>query len=235
MTRGSSPAFGFGSSRERAFGRSHPLKQIVFVRHGESEWNATSRMQGQLESDLTARGREQTEVNARVLANLGIEELYSSPLGRARESAAIINRQLSLPIRCDSRIKEWDCGDWSGELYEDVQTKWADQWAAYQADRFHYRGPNCENYPDMIARVQPFLDELLRSAARSIAVVSHGMIGRVMVSTLLGYDEPAMLGFHQPNDVLYRVMLGKAVATVEHYVAGAGPFPGVIPRAVRPE
>jgi probable phosphoglycerate mutase len=206
------------------------LKQIVFVRHGESEWNATSRMQGQLESDLTERGRAQTEVNARVLANLGIEALYASPLERARQSAAIINRYLNLPIRFDARVKEWDCGDWSGHLYEDVQVKWAEEWVAYQADRFHYRGPNCENYPDMIARVRPFLEELLRHPARSIAVVSHGMIGRVMVSTLLGLDEQGTLGFRQPNEVLYRVTLA-ADATVEHYVAGEGPFPGVVPRA----
>jgi probable phosphoglycerate mutase len=201
------------------------------VRHGESEWNATSRMQGQLESDLTARGRQQTEVNARVLAGLGIEALYCSPLGRAKQSAAIINRRFNLPIRCDERIKEWDCGDWSGELYTDVQTRWADEWAAYLADRFHYRGPKCENYPDMIARVRPFLDELLRGSAQSIAVVSHGMIGRVMVSTLLGYDPPATLGFHQPNDVLYRVILRDETAAVDYYAAGAGPFPGVLPRA----
>jgi probable phosphoglycerate mutase len=219
----------------RTIARSRSLKQIVFVRHGESEWNATSRMQGQLESDLTTRGREQTEVNARVLADLGIEALYSSPLARARQSAAIINRHFDLAIRYDVRIKEWDCGDWSGELHEDVQTKWANQWAAYQADRFHYRGPNCENYPDMIARVRPFLDELMSDAAQSIAVVSHGMIGRVMVSTLLGYDEQGTLGFHQPNDVLYRVTLGNPIATVDHFAAGAGPFPGVVPRAVRPE
>ena len=209
--------------------------EIVFVRHGESEWNATSRMQGQLESDLTERGREQTEINARVLASLGIEALYCSPLARARQSAAIINRELDLPIRYDARLKEWDCGDWSGELYADVETKWAKDWAAYLADRFYYRGPNCENYPDMIARIRPFLDELQRDSARRIAVVSHGMIGRVMVSTLLGYDEEATLAFHQPNDVLYRVLLGDERRTVDHFAAGAGPFPGVVPRAKRPD
>lgn len=187
-------------------------------------------MQGQLESDLTERGRAQTEVNARVLAKLGIDALYCSPLTRARQSAAIINRFLDLPIRYDARIKEWDCGDWSGELYTDVQTRWAEQWAGYLADRFYYRGPNCENYPDMIARIRPFLDELLGDSARSIAVVSHGMIGRVMVSTLLGYDEQATLGFQQPNDVLYRVTLGTASATVDHFAAGAGPLSGVMPR-----
>ena len=192
-------------------------------------------MQGQLESDLTARGRGQTEVNARVLESLGIAALYCSPLVRAQQSAEIINRQLDLPIRYDERIKEWDCGDWSGELYSDVATRWPEAWAAYQADRYHYRGPNCENYPDMIARIRPFLGELLRATARSIAVVSHGMIGRVMVSTLLGYGEQATLSFHQPNDVLYRVTLSAGRATVDHFAAGTGPFPGVVPRVRQPE
>ena len=192
-------------------------------------------MQGQLESDLTERGREQTEVNARVLASLGIKALYSSPLARARQSAAIINRQLNLPISYDVRIKEWDCGDWSGELYGDVQARWAEEWAAYQADPFHYRGPNCENYPDMIARVRPFLDELLGQTVQTVAVVSHGMIGRVMVSTLLGYDERSTLSFRQPNDVVYRVSLGNDRPAVDHYAAGTGPLPGVVPRAARPE
>jgi broad specificity phosphatase PhoE len=83
----------------------------------------------------------------------------------------------------------------------------------------------------MIARVRPFLDELLEHAAQRIAVVSHGMIGRVMASTLLGYDEQATLGFRQPNDVLYRVTLGNGAAEIDHYLAGEGPFPGVVPRA----
>ena len=102
---------------------------------------------------------------------------------------------------------------------------------SYEADRFYYRGPSCENYPDMIARVRPFLDKLLRHTARSIAVVSHRMIGRIMVSTLLGLDEQGTIGFRQPNEVVYRVTLEDGAATVDHYVAGEGPFPGVVPRA----
>ena len=45
----------------------------------------------------------------------------------------------------------------------------------------------------------------------------------------------AMLGFHQPNDVVYRVILGTDVAAVDHYAAGTGPFPGVMPRALQRE
>ena len=187
-------------------------------------------MQGQLDSALDELGVEQSQTNGRLLAGFGIDALYASPLERARQSAEIINRRLNLSVRYDARIKEWDCGDWSGYLYEEVQTRWAAEWAALQADRFHYRGPNCENYPDMIERAAPFLREAMAEPARSIAIVSHGVIGRVMVAILLGLDESATLAFRQPNEVLYRVTLDAGRASVDHYVAGAGPFPGLVPR-----
>jgi broad specificity phosphatase PhoE len=206
------------------------LKRLFFMRHGETEWNATARMQGQSDSPLSARGVEQSEANARLLATLDIEALYSSPLNRARRSAEIVGRHLNLPVRYDDRIKEWNCGDWTGYLYDEVKAKWVDEWDAFEADHFHYRGPNCENYPDMIERSAPFVAELLEHPAGNIAVVSHGIIGRVMVSTLLGLDSRATLAFRQPNDVLYRVTLEDGRATVDHYRAGEGPIPGVVPR-----
>lgn len=187
-------------------------------------------MQGQLDSALTERGREQTEINARVLAGTGIEALFCSPLGRARSSAEIINRHLQLSICSEPRIREWNCGDWSGHRFDVVAARWAGQWAAFEADRYHYRGPNCENYPDMIARVAPFLTELLEHPAPRIAVVSHGLIGRIMVGTLLDFDPPTMMAFHQPNEVVYRVTVERGQSSVAHFIAGVGPLPGIVPR-----
>jgi broad specificity phosphatase PhoE len=203
------------------------LKKIYFVRHGQSEWNAVSRMQGQLDSNLTEAGRRQAEVTGRLLATLDIEAIFSSPLDRARQTAEIIQRDVAVDIVCEPRIKEWDCGDWSGHLYVDVQRRWPTEWAALEADRFHYRGPGCENYVDMIDRAQPFLDELLATPAERVAIVSHGMIGRVMIGILMGHSEAEMLSFHQPNDTVYRVSIDGDVRQVHHYVAGRGPVAGL--------
>lgn len=56
------------------------MKQIYFVRHGETEWNATARMQGQMDSVLTPLGRQQAENHARLLAPLDIQAIFASPL-----------------------------------------------------------------------------------------------------------------------------------------------------------
>lgn len=206
-------------------------KTIYFVRHGQTEWNATARMQGQQDSDLNDIGRRQAEDHGRLLARLGVDALYVSPLNRARQTLAIVQRFVALDALADDRIKEWNCGLWSGQLRADVRKRWAQEWAALEADPYHYRGPGCENYPDMIARSQPFVEELLASPERRIAVISHGMIGRVMVGTLMGFDESAMLSFRQPNDVVYRVRLRDAggAPLLDHYDAGDGPIDGLVP------
>ncbi len=203
------------------------LKQLYFVRHGQTEWNAIHRMQGQWNSDLSELGREQADVNGKLLARLHIEAVFASPLGRTLQTADIINQYLNVPVEHDKRIMEWDCGDWSGHLYEEVKVRWATEWAALETDRFNYRGPNCENYPDMIQRATPFLQELRQSEATNIAVVSHGMIGRVMVSLLMGFGEVEMLAFSQPNDVVYRVILDHNGASIAHYTSGEGPIDGL--------
>jgi broad specificity phosphatase PhoE len=187
-------------------------------------------MQGRWNSDLSELGRDQADVNGRLLADLNIQAMFASPLDRTRQTADIINQYVNVPVVHDDRIVEWDCGDWSGHLYDEVRVKWKNEWAALEADRFHYRGPNCENYPDMIQRSTPFLEELRLHKATNITVVSHGMIGRVMVSQILGLGETEMLGFSQPNDVVFRVTLERNQADIAHYVNGEGPFEGVFTR-----
>ena len=203
------------------------MKDLFFVRHGQTEWNAIGRMQGQWNSDLNDLGREQADVNGRLLAELDIEAMFASPLDRTRQTAEIVNQYLSLPVVYDDRIMEWDCGDWSGHLRDEVKVKWADEWAAFQADPYHYRGPNCETYPDMIERATPFLMELQSLHVDRIAIISHGMIGKVMVSILLGLEESDTLELHQANDKVFHLTLDQDEVFVRHYVAGSGPFDGV--------
>ncbi|XOV86319.1 MAG: histidine phosphatase family protein [Pseudomonadota bacterium] len=203
-------------------------KTIYFVRHGETEWNAIRRMQGQWNSDLNERGRRQAEVNGQLLARLEIDALFASPLDRTRQTADIINRFLDLPITFDARLMEWDCGDWSGHLYAEVAEKWPNEWAALQADRFHFRGPACENYPDMIARAAPLLESIVSMTESNIAIVSHGMIGKAMISHLMGLDPTTTLALDQDNDLIMALLLQEDGWAAVHYKGGVGPFEGLV-------
>jgi len=202
------------------------VKTIYFVRHGQTEWNAINRFQGRWNSDLNDLGRDQAHANGRLLAALEIEEIFASPLDRTRQTTEIIREYVPAPVTYDERLVEWDCGDWSGFLRSEVQERWPEEIAALLADPFHYRGPNCENYPDMFERARPFVAEVLDHSASTVAIVSHGMIGKVMMSILLELDERETLDIYQPNDAVIRISLDGGRAEVHHWRDGVGPAEG---------
>lgn len=208
-------------------GNNKLLKELYFVRHGQTEWNAIGRMQGQWNSDLNELGRKQADVNGEFLMHLGIEYLVASPLDRTRQTAEIIDGHLGTNFDVDDRIKEWHCGDWSGEMWDEVPVKWPEEFAAWQSDQFYYRGPGTENYPDMIDRAKPFLDKILANEFDKIAIVSHGMIGRVMVGVLLSMTPDEMFSFGQTNDTIIHLTRHGRDFLTQHYIGGEGPHNGL--------
>ncbi|HKI75349.1 MAG TPA: phosphoglycerate mutase family protein, partial [Pseudomonadales bacterium] len=76
-------------------------------------------------------------------------------------------------------------------------------------------------------RAAPFLEEIQQHPAPRIAIVSHGMIGKVMISMLVGHDEAQTLAMGQPNDVVFVVSLDGEQPSISHYVRGEGPFEGI--------
>jgi len=203
------------------------FRTVYFVRHGQTEWNAIQRMQGRWNSDLNELGREQAAASGRLLEGVGIQKVFSSPLDRTRQTTEIIGRYVDAPVTYDERLVEWDCGDWSGHLRTEVMELWSEEYSAFLADPFHYRGPNCENFPDMFERARPFVEELLALDLDRVLVVSHGMIGKVMVAILLGLGEEETLAIHQPNDAVFRVGLGADEPEVHHWRDGVGPVEGL--------
>lgn len=147
--------------------------EIWFLRHGQTEWNLQGRIQGHRDSPLTALGRAQAVQQARLIHDIaatvaaGPGGIYVSPLGRARETAA-----LALPghaPRIDPRLAEIRTGDWEGQLKGDLPAGPNDL-AIYSA------APNGESLSDLITRVRSFADAL---DGPSI-IVSHGLWGQVL-------------------------------------------------------
>ena len=207
--------------------------EVYLVRHGQTEWNASRRMQGQWNSNLNDTGRDQAHSHGRFLATRDIQHLVASPLDRTRQTAEIVSRYLNLNPVFDDRIKEWDCGDWSGEYWDTLADKWPEDFAAWRDDEFNYRPPNCENYPDMMERARPLLDELRESPFERVAIVSHGIIGRVMVGLLMQMSPDEMFSFHQPNDIIFHLTFRDPHYLTQHFTAGTGPHPGLPPRLHR--
>lgn len=147
------------------------MPRILLVRHGQSEWNAQGRWQGQADIDLSDLGRRQAHAAA---ANLGsFSVIASSTLSRAAETAFIISQHLGIgPIVPIPNLVERDAGEWSGLLRSDIER----EWPGYLEE--NKRPPSYELDPELWERVKLGLDEVaaMLDGQDEALVVAHGGI-----------------------------------------------------------
>jgi broad specificity phosphatase PhoE len=90
------------------------LREVLLVRHGETEWNRAGRRQGQLDSPLTPRGIDQARAAAELVSAAGPDSVFTSPLGRTRATAGIIGDATGLPVEILGELAEVDHGRFAG-------------------------------------------------------------------------------------------------------------------------
>lgn len=151
---------------------------VYLVRHGQTEWNRAGRFQGQLDSPLTAQGREQAErLGARLLALLPEPTeiwIESSPLGRARATAEILRQSLRLDtarMSVDPLLAELHLGEWQGLDRTAIEERWPGQLAARAADPWRYRIPGGEDYADLQDRARRWWERA--RPAKVVVAVAH--------------------------------------------------------------
>lgn len=163
---------------------------ITLVRHGESQWNLECRHQGQLDSGLTERGREQAEAVARVLsADVGIvDRVWSSDLPRALDTARAYARLVGAHVVRDPRLREVGVGSWSGRLIADIAKEFPETVAAAAAGRDPRRGGG-ETFKEQRSRVEEFLLERVDTGMENCLVFAHG--GTVRVAAAFAASVPS--------------------------------------------
>lgn len=182
---------------------------ILLMRHGETEWNVERRFQGRKDSPLTERGRRQARAMAGLVRDLigretGPWRLVSSPLPRAKQTAAEVAAATGLPLETDERLMEIGCGEWEGRT-------WAEVSAGRKASPRHwiFDAPGGERHEEVEARISAFLADLPPEPGRRVVVVSHGAAGRVMRGVYAGLPREAMLDLEVPHDAVFRLQSGQ--------------------------
>jgi len=199
------------------------------VRHGQTEWNVAERMQGRMDSSLTDQGRRHAQANGKLLQALGsIDRLWASPSGRTTETAMIINSFTQVDIQFADELLERDCGVWSGLTIAQIEEQFGDDWQARKREPFHFRPPDGENYPDMLQRVQTFLDDLFAFEVNAVALITHGVMSKVILAHLLGLSEVEAPRVKHPNDLVYRLTFNAQDIDTHHFIAGGEPQTGLL-------
>jgi glucosyl-3-phosphoglycerate phosphatase len=166
--------------------------RFFIARHGETVFNAASRMQGEAaHTPLTRAGFAQADEMGRVLReHLGARPklaLWSSPAGRALQTLAIVAEHLELDwhrARTDARLSEIGMGSWGGRLYRDIQAEVGD-FVDRAAGLFTMRAPGGEWYDEIAVRLGSWLGEFEREAGDRL-IIMHGISSRVLRGMLTG-------------------------------------------------
>ena len=148
---------------------------ICLVRHGETEWNAERRIQGQIDIGLNEIGLRQAMAAGRWLKPAGIVALYSSDLKRAWTTAQSIGAELGLAPTPVPEMRERRYGVFEGLTYDEAKANHPDGYAAFEGRNAHYDFENGESLVTMFERVTGKLKELVaRHPGETIAIVLHG-------------------------------------------------------------
>lgn len=164
------------------------MKTLVFLRHGETDWNAQGRYQGQTDILLNDNGRQQAKQATRRWNHTEFDGAIVSPLSRANETAQIIFGDRQLQLVTIEGIKETHGGDWEGHTFNDIAERWPDEHAAFRLPGLDSGPVGGETPRESGTRTaQAVLDAL--QDADVLAVISHGNTLRAAAHVLTGHAD----------------------------------------------
>lgn len=181
--------------------------RLFALRHGQTDWNAELRIQGQLDVPLNDAGHRQAERLAQALRDEALAAIYSSDLQRALATAQALAAATGAPLLTDARLRERGFGDFEGQSYADIERRWpqdAERWRRREAG-FRPGGGEA---------LQPFytrcVDAVLALAAQhpgqAIAIVAHGGVLDCLYRAAVGVDLAAPRSWQLGNATINRLL-----------------------------
>ncbi len=180
--------------------------RIYLARHGETIWNVEGRIQGRSDPELSPRGIEQSLALLELLKHRPLSTIYTSTLKRSILTAQPISRYSGLPIHKRAELDEMAFGILEGKRILCLDDGLREEWERFKKARFTYRLPQAENYTDVIHRVSPFIEEVLRNHQnQEILIVGHRVVNLMILALLLRYPLEEIPKVKQDNGRLYLI------------------------------
>jgi probable phosphoglycerate mutase len=190
------------------------IPTIVFIRHGETDWNVEGRLQGQRDIPLNENGRAQARRNgetiARDIPGAAGFDFVASPLWRARETMEIARAAMGLEPKAyavDPRLVEITFGELEGFTYQDIEDREPGWLKLRDANKWEFLPPGGESYRMLHDRIIAWLE----TVRLPLVVVAHGGVGRVLRAHLLGLDKSTSVAESFPQDRVFLWRDGQGV------------------------
>jgi alpha-ribazole phosphatase len=153
------------------------MTRLILIRHGETDWNAEGRWQGQIDVPLNENGRQHAREVAHRLVGEGIQAIYSSDLKRAVETARVLGEATGLDIHIDARLREIHQGEWQGLLVSEIQERYSQRFESRLRNPWTIAPPGGETVVQVQQRVDQALDDIVQKhPGETVAIVAHGFV-----------------------------------------------------------
>lgn len=165
------------------------MLRLILARHGQTDWNAQHRYQGETDVPLNKTGQQQAAALARCLTDTDIDAIYTSNLQRAANTARAIAEPHNQRVILEPRLREMSFGTWRGLTFDEIQERDADRLSTWLANPMQVAPPDGETLAQVTARVQSALDDTLHTHPQGIVLwVAHGGVLRVLISLAMGLE-----------------------------------------------
>lgn len=193
--------------------------EIVFIRHGQTDVNKENRLQGaKVDAELNEYGRQYAKKAAANFDESQFDVVYSSPMKRAVETAKIFTKGKK-KLNLDSRLLEFDFGEWDGKKMSDIAQNYpdvVDPWGKVNRHYIKY-APHGESYEKFDQRCGEFLDEMYQKyPEQKVLVVAHGRLIRMMAAHYLTKGDMDKIDT-MDNCALAKFSVRDGLARMEYY------------------
>lgn len=184
------------------------VTRIIAIRHGETAWNADSRIQGQRDVGLNATGRWQARRVGAALADEEITAVYSSDLGRAHETAQEISEATGIPVIAKEGLRERAFGMFEGKTFDEIHQNWPEHAQNWRRRLPEWQPPEGgESLMELRERVhRTMVDLAARHPGELIVVVAHGGVLDALYRIATGQEVNSPRTWELPNGAINRLL-----------------------------
>jgi len=154
--------------------------QLYVVRHGETAWNKEEVFRGRKDVPLNKTGQKQAQLTGQYFLNKGIARIFSSPLGRAIQTAEGISKATKMPIEVIDELTDMNFGAWEGLTLREVEKLYPEELKVWQQSPHKFHARDGESLGDVRRRVTKGIQKVVTGEKAPIVLVSHRVICKII-------------------------------------------------------
>ena len=192
------------------------MTRIFLIRHGETEWNAAGKLQGNSNVQLSSVGLHQARLLAEHAPFQTADTIYSSDLIREQTTAEILAERFNLDVEIDADLREVSFGDWEGQSIRALAEDLSDGFEKFFTEPDRCRPPHGETFIAAQARVMNAIEKIIdENENRRVIVISHGAVIRLILCAVLDMPIRRMWSLGQFNMALNVLRVDDGNITLE--------------------